>query len=124
MGALLVTLLAVSFLEIAAADFAPAASTETRDQRQGIQQKVQSELDDLAAKARVLEAKAKKTGAKDRQRLNKDFKKLKSELHVAQSKLQRLKGASQDAWESLKRELDRAEDKARASYDKLVDKIR
>jgi|SRR5581483_4652637 len=124
MGALLVTLLAVSFLEIAAVDFAPAAGTQPRQQRQGIQQKIQSELDDLASKIRALESKAKKSGAKDRKQLDKDLKKLNSELRAAQSKFQRLKSASADAWEGLKEDFDQAVDKVRSAYERLADKVR
>lgn len=123
MGALIVVFLAVSLLEVASVRVDAASSSQTTEQREGVQQKVQNELDELAAKVRTLEVKAQKSGSKDRKQIDRDLKKLKADLHTAEAKTQKLKNASSGAWDDMKRDVDRAEDRARAAYDKLAEKV-
>lgn len=122
MGSLLLVLVAVSLLEMA--PLSKAASSPRSDDHAGFQQKVQSELDDLAAKVRMLDTKARHAGAKDRKQIDRDLNKAKADLRAAQAKLKRLEGASSDTWDGLRNELDRAEERAKASYERLAAKLR
>ncbi len=72
------------------------------------QKKLQAQLDEWSADIDKLEAKAKKAEADTQLEYNQQIKELRSMQDTANSKLEKLKGDSGDAWEDLKDGMDNA----------------
>lgn len=79
-------------------------------EREAYQQKLETQLDEWRARVDKLEAKASQVSADARIEYNEQLQDLKAKQAAAKSKLEELKGASNDAWDDLKLGVDEAWD--------------
>lgn len=69
-------------------------------------QKMQAQLDEWEAEGGRLEAKAAGASANAQLKLNKEINTLKGKIEQGKTKLAEIADASDDAWESIKEDLD------------------
>lgn len=72
--------------------------------------KIKLQLDELDAKMTNVEAKAKEAKAEVRDKYNEEMGKLRKQSKVAIAKLDELKAASEDTWETMVTEMEKVRD--------------
>ena len=79
-------------------------------------EKMKDQLDELNAKMSKLEAKAQEAKDEARTKYNEEMKKLSKQSKLAIAKLEEIKSAGEDTWESMVTEMEKVRDAFKHSF--------
>lgn len=79
-------------------------------------EKIKTQIDELNGKISQLEAKARETKDEVRDKYNEEIGKLSAQSRQAVAKLDELKAAGEEQWESLVSEMEKVRDAFKHSY--------
>ena len=79
-------------------------------------EKMKDQLDELNAKMSELEAKAQEAKDEARTKYNEEMKKLSKQSKLAIAKLEEIKSAGEDTWESMVTEMEKVRDAFKHSF--------
>jgi len=87
-------------------------------------QKMQAQLDEWKADLDKLKARASKAEANTKLEANKKIKELEGKIEVGQTKLNEMKGASGEAWDSLKSGFETAWNSIKSGFEDAASKYK
>lgn len=87
-------------------------------------QKYQAQIDQWKAEVEKLRAKASGAKADAQLEINKLVSDLEDKVHAANAKMGELSGASEDAWDSVKKSVESSWNSMKASFHEAVSKIK
>jgi hypothetical protein len=87
--------------------------------KEAYQEKIEAQLKEWSAKFKELQAKAEMAKADAKIELQKQIQTLQGKQKDAQQKLNGLKGASADAWEKAKPDVEKAMDNLKSAWEGL-----
>lgn len=87
-------------------------------------QKMQAQLDEWKAELNLLKAKAKKAEADSKLEADKKINELEGRIEEGQTKLNELKEASDEAWESVKSGFDAAWSSLKSGFEDAASKLK
>ncbi|MCE2595801.1 coiled coil domain-containing protein [Motilimonas cestriensis] len=93
-------------------------------EKQIYQQKIQAQLDEWKADLDKLKAKASGASADAQLELQKQIKVLESKLEEGRSKFAEMSDASEESWQSIKKEMSSSWDATKAAFNDAVAKFK